>query len=74
MIVLRDIGFESHCEHHMVPIIGRAWVAYIPNGRVVGISKLHGWWMCIANAADPGKDDGANRQHHQRVSSRRASA
>jgi GTP cyclohydrolase I len=40
MIVLRDIGFESHCEHHMVPIIGRAWVAYIPNGRVVGISKL----------------------------------
>src|SRR5258705_9956248 len=40
MIVLRDIGFESHCEHHMMPIIGRAWVAYIPNGRVVGISKL----------------------------------
>ena len=40
MIVLRDIRFESHCEHHMAPIIGRAWVAYIPNGRVVGISKL----------------------------------
>jgi len=40
MIVLRDIGFESHCEHHMAPIVGRAWVAYIPNGRVVGISKL----------------------------------
>jgi len=40
MIVLRDISFESHCEHHMAPIIGRAWVAYIPNGRVVGISKL----------------------------------
>ena len=40
MIVLRDIGFESHCEHHMAPIIGRAWVAYIPDGRVVGISKL----------------------------------
>jgi GTP cyclohydrolase IA len=40
MIVLRDIGFESHCEHHMAPIIGRAWVAYIPSGRVVGISKL----------------------------------
>ena len=39
MIVLRDIGFESHCEHHMAPIVGRAWVAYIPNGRVVGISK-----------------------------------
>ena len=40
MIVLRDMRFESHCEHHMAPIIGRAWVAYIPSGRVVGISKL----------------------------------
>jgi len=40
MIILRGIRFESHCEHHMAPIIGRAWVAYIPNGRVVGISKL----------------------------------
>jgi GTP cyclohydrolase IA len=40
MIVMRGIRFESHCEHHMAPIIGRAWVAYIPNGRVVGISKL----------------------------------
>ena len=40
MIVLRGIRFESHCEHHMAPIIGRAWVDYIPNGRVVGISKL----------------------------------
>ncbi len=40
MIVLRGIRFESHCEHHMAPIIGKAWVAYIPKGRVVGISKL----------------------------------
>jgi GTP cyclohydrolase IA len=40
MIVLRDIRFESHCEHHMAPIIGKAWVAYIPDGRIVGISKL----------------------------------
>ncbi len=40
MIVLRGIRFESHCEHHMAPIIGRAWIAYIPSGRVVGISKL----------------------------------
>ena len=40
MIVLRGIPFESHCEHHMAPILGRAWVAYMPNGRVVGISKL----------------------------------
>jgi GTP cyclohydrolase I len=40
MIVLRDIEYESHCEHHMAPIIGRAHVGYIPNGKVVGISKL----------------------------------
>jgi GTP cyclohydrolase I len=40
MIVLRGIRIESHCEHHMAPIIGQAWVAYVPNGRVVGISKL----------------------------------
>lgn len=40
MIVLRGIRFESHCEHHLAPIIGRAWVGYIPDGRVVGISKL----------------------------------
>jgi GTP cyclohydrolase I len=40
MIVLRGIRFTSHCEHHMAPIVGRAWVGYIPDGRVVGISKL----------------------------------
>jgi len=40
MIVLRDIRFESHCEHHLAPIIGRAHIAYLPNKRVVGISKL----------------------------------
>ena len=40
MIILRGIRFSSHCEHHVAPIIGRAWVGYIPDGRVVGISKL----------------------------------
>ncbi len=40
MIVLRDIEYESHCEHHMAPIIGRVHVGYLPRGRVVGISKL----------------------------------
>lgn len=40
MVTLRDIRIESHCEHHMVPIIGRAHVAYLPDRRVVGISKL----------------------------------
>ena len=40
MIVMNDIRFESHCEHHMVPIIGKAHIGYLPNHRVVGISKL----------------------------------
>ncbi|MFB3151029.1 MAG: GTP cyclohydrolase I FolE, partial [Alphaproteobacteria bacterium] len=40
MVVLRDIRFESHCEHHLAPIIGKAHVAYLPDKRVVGISKL----------------------------------
>ena len=40
MVVLRDISFESHCEHHMAPIIGRVHVGYLPTTKVVGISKL----------------------------------
>jgi len=40
MVVLRDIRFESHCEHHIAPIIGKAHVGYLPKNRVVGISKL----------------------------------
>jgi GTP cyclohydrolase IA len=40
IVLLRDIRFESHCEHHMAPIIGRAHIGYLPDRRVVGISKL----------------------------------
>ena len=40
MVVLRRIPFQSHCEHHFAPIVGHAWVAYVPSKRVVGISKL----------------------------------
>lgn len=40
LVVIRDIPFFSHCEHHMVPIIGRAHVGYLPDGRVVGLSKI----------------------------------
>jgi GTP cyclohydrolase IA len=40
MVVLRNISFESHCEHHMAPIIGRVHIGYLPNEKVVGISKL----------------------------------
>lgn len=39
-VMLKDIPFHSHCEHHLAPIIGKAHIAYIPNGKVVGISKL----------------------------------
>ena len=40
IVLLKDIPFQSHCEHHMAPIIGKAHIAYLPNTRVVGISKL----------------------------------
>ncbi|MDA0261575.1 MAG: GTP cyclohydrolase I FolE [Proteobacteria bacterium] len=40
MVILKNVSFVSHCEHHMVPVIGHAHVAYVPQGRVVGISKL----------------------------------
>ncbi|WP_145668844.1 GTP cyclohydrolase I FolE [Bradyrhizobium stylosanthis] len=40
MVLLKRIPFRSHCEHHMAPIVGRAWVGYLPRNRVVGISKL----------------------------------
>ena len=40
LVMLRDIAFDSHCEHHMVPIVGKAHIAYLPNKRIVGVSKL----------------------------------
>ena len=40
MVVLRDIDFRSHCEHHIAPIVGRAHIGYLPDRRVIGISKL----------------------------------
>lgn len=40
LVIVRDIHFHSHCEHHMVPIVGRAHVGYLPDGKVVGLSKI----------------------------------
>ena len=65
MIVLRDIRFESHCEHHLAPIIGKAHVGYLPTNRVVGISKLA---RVVESLRPPpagaGKDERADRQLH----------
>lgn len=48
MVVVKDIPFYSHCEHHMAPIFGTATVAYIPNGRIVGLSKINRLVDCFA--------------------------
>ena len=48
MVILKDIEFSSTCEHHMLPFIGRAHVAYLPSGRVVGLSKLARLVDCFA--------------------------
>ena len=65
MVVLKGIPFQSHCEHHVAPIIGRAWVAYVPNARVVGISKLARVVEAYAKRlhTDPGASDCSDRQH-----------
>ena len=48
MVLLRDIPFYSHCEHHMVPMVGKAHLGYIPNGKIVGISKIPRVVECYA--------------------------
>ena len=61
LVLIKDIPFHSHCEHHMVPIIGKAHVGYLPDGRVVGLSKIAPPRRRYLRPppADPGSDDGA---------------
>ena len=61
MIVLRGIGFEGHCEHHLVPIVGRAWVAYVPNADQQACQG--GGCLCEA-LADLGENDGTDCKHN----------
>jgi GTP cyclohydrolase I len=53
LVLVRDISFHSHCEHHMMPFIGRAHIAYKPVGRVVGLSSSRGWSTSRAAPAGP---------------------
>ena len=69
VVVLRGIRLESHCEHHIVPIIGKVHVGYLPNGRVVGISKNCATGRSILEAhANTGKFNDANSGYYRRCS------
>lgn len=67
MVLLKDIEFYSICEHHLLPIIGRAHVAYIPDGKVVGLSKIpkNGKYIC-KTSANSRANDRANRSSSSR--------
>src|SRR5215210_4073460 len=67
IVLLKDIPFQSHCEHHMAPIIGKASIAYLPRDKVVGISKLARVLHGFAPAAGAGAADGAGRGLHLRA-------
>ncbi len=63
MVLMRDIHFVSHCEHHMAPITGRAHIGYLPRNRVVGIRNSPATPGKCQAASDPGANDGRNRKY-----------
>ena len=65
LVIVRDIQFHSHCEHHMVPIIGKAHVGYLPDGKVVGLSKIARVVDIFAHRLQTQEaHDGADRRRH----------
>jgi GTP cyclohydrolase IA len=70
MVVLRGVRFESRCEHHLAPIVGRAWVAYVPDGRVVGSASSRAWLRFMQGACS----SRSGSRHRSPMSSNRCSS